>query len=78
METRAHIHVAGFNPIIRLLSERSASAILVQSLAKKWWDTTYTFHIVGREMIMTPRDFDHMTGLWCDSALINLEGKSGT
>lgn len=27
---------------------------------------------------MTTHDFHHMTGLRCDSALINLEGESGT
>ena len=77
-ETRAHIYAVSFEPIIRLLPERSSSAILVQSLAKRWWDTTHTFHIIDREMTVTPHDFHHMIGLRCDRALINLEGKSGT
>ena len=41
-ETRAYI--------ISLLPERPASATLVQCLIERWWDTTHTFHIVGREM----------------------------
>ena len=44
-ETKAHICAAGFKPIVCLLPERLASTILVQSLAERWWDTTYTFHI---------------------------------
>ena len=62
VETKAYIHATGFKLIIYLLPERSASAILVQSLAERWWDITYTFH--------------HMTGLRCDEALINLEDES--
>lgn len=77
-ETRGYIHVAGFEPIIHLLPERSTSAILVQILAKRWWDATRTFHIADREMIITPHDFHRMTSLRCDRALINLEGESGT
>ena len=34
--------------------ERSASAILVQTLAERWWDTTHTFHIADREITITP------------------------
>ena len=69
-ETRGYIHVAGFEPIIHLLPERSMSAILVQILAKRWWDATRTFHIADREMIITPHDFHRMTSLRCDRALI--------
>ena len=76
-ETRAHIRVAGFEPIICLLLERSSSAILVQSLAKRWWDTTHTFHITDWEMAIIPHDFHRMTGLWFDGAFINLEGELG-
>ena len=75
---KAHIHVVSFEPIIRLLLERSASAILVQCLAERWWDTTHTFHIVEREMTVTFGDFHHMTGLRCDGAIINLKVESGT
>ena len=77
-ETRAHIRVAGFEPIICLLLERPSSAILVQSLAKRWWDTTHTFHITDWEMTVTPHDFHYMIGFRCDGALINLEGESST
>ena len=77
-ETRAHYYAVDFEPIICLLLERSASAILIQSLAKSWWDTTHTFHIADREITVTPYDFHRMTGLRCDGALINLEGVSST
>ena len=50
----------------------STSAILVQSLAEKWWDTTHTFHIADREMTETPHDFHRMTSLRSDGMLINL------
>ena len=75
--TRAYIRVTSFKPIIYLLSERSTSAILVQSLVERWWDTTHTFHIANREMIVTPHDFHYMTSVRCDGALINLEGELG-
>lgn len=75
--TKAVICVASFKLIIRLLSARSTSTILVQSLAERWWDTTYTFYIADKEMIVTSHDFQYMTGLKCDGALINLEGVSG-
>lgn len=47
METKVLIHVASFEPTIRLLPERSTSAILVQTLAKRWWDTTYMTSITS-------------------------------
>ena len=78
MEIRAYIRVEDYEPIIRLLPERSTNAILVQSLAKRWWDTTHTFHIADREMTMTPHDFHRMTGLRCDKALISLKGELST
>ena len=74
---KAYIHVTSFDPIIHLLLEWSASAFLAQCLAKRWWDTTHTFHIAEREMIVTPWDFHHMTSLRCDGNTINLEGESG-
>ena len=74
--TKAYIRATSFEPIIRLLLERSTSAILVQSLVKRWWDTAHTFHIANREMTVTPCDFHYMIGVRCDGALINLEGES--
>jgi len=59
-----------------LLPETSANSILVQSLAKRWWDTTHTFHIADREMIVSPHDFHRMFGLRCDGTIINLRGAS--
>ena len=62
-DTKAFIRVVGFEPVIHLLPESHASAILVQSLAERWWDTTHTFHITDTEMTVTPYDFHRMTGL---------------
>ena len=76
-ETKGHIHVAGFEPIIRSLPDTSASAILVQCLAERWWNTTHTFNIVGREMTITPHNFHRMTGLRFDGVLIGLEDELG-
>ena len=45
-------------------------------LAERWWDTSHTFHIAGREMTMTPHDFHWMTDLWSDGLIINLENES--
>ena len=72
------IQATGFEPIILLLPQRLASAILAQCPIERWWDTTHTFYIVEREMTVTPRDFHRMIGLRCDSVTINLDGKSGT
>ena len=68
-ETKAYIREAGFEPIIDILLEKSASAPLVQCLIKRWWDTTHTFHIVDREMTMSFYDFYRMTDLSLDSVL---------
>ena len=74
---KAYIRATSFELIFHLLLERSTSAILVQSLVERWWDTTHTFHIANREMTVTPHDFHYMTGFRCDRALINLVGESG-
>lgn len=50
--TKAYIHDAGFEPTIYVLLERSARAMLVQSLTGRWWDTTHIFHVSEREMTM--------------------------
>ena len=76
-DTKAFICVVDFEPIIRLLPKSHTSAILVQSLVERWWNITHTFHIVDREMTMTPHDFHRMTSLRCDGTIINLKGKSG-
>ena len=47
-ETMDHIRASGFKPITHLLLETSTSAILVQCLVERWWDTTYTFHVLIR------------------------------
>ena len=53
-DIKALVHVAGFEPIISLLPKSSTSGILVQTLAKRWWDITHTFHIAKKEMMVTP------------------------
>ena len=72
-ETRAYIRGVGFEPILGLLSERFASATLVQCLIDRWWDTTHTFHILEREITVTPYDFYCMTGLSFEGAIISLD-----
>ena len=59
------------------MPERSASAILAQTFAKRWWDTTHTFHIAGQEMTITLYNFHRMTGLQFDVVPINLENELG-
>ena len=73
-ETKGYICATGFKPIIYLLLETFASAILVQCLAERWWDTTYTFHIADWKMKVITHDFHRMIGLRCDGMLINLRG----
>ena len=77
LETKAYIQMAGFKPIIVLLSEKSASATLVQCLIERWWDTTHTFHIAEREMMVAPYDFYCMIGLSFEGAIISLDSVSG-
>ena len=75
-ETKAYIREAGFEPIIDILLEKSASATLVQCFIERWWDTTYTFHIVEREMTVTSYDFYYMIGLSFEGVIISLDGVS--
>jgi len=67
-KTKALVNTTGFSPILNLL---------VQALDERWWDTTHTFHIAGREMTVTPHEFHRMTGLRFDGPIINLESDSG-
>ena len=75
-ETKAYIQEAGFEPIIDILLEKSASATLVQRFIERWWDTTHTFHIVEREMTVTSYDFYYMIGLSFKGVIISLDGVS--
>jgi len=50
---------------------------LVQCLIERWWNTTHTFHIIEREMTVTPYDFYHMTGLSFEGVIISLDSMSG-
>lgn len=76
-ENQGYVSAAVFKPVIHLIPERSASAVLAQTVVKKWWDTTHTFHIAGQKMTITPYDFHRMTGLWFNGVLISLENESG-
>ena len=76
-ETKAYIREAGFEPIIDILLEKSASATLVQRFIERWWDTTHTFHIAEREMMVAPYDFYCMIGLSFEGAIISLDSVSG-
>lgn len=67
----------GFELIIRLMPERFACAVLVQTLAKRWWDITHTFHITDWGMTITPHGFHRMIDLWFDGVLISLEDELG-
>ena len=49
----------------------------MQALVEGWWDTTHTFHIVGREITMTPYAFHYMTNLRSYGPIINLKGELG-
>ena len=70
-KTRGYVREAGFEPIISLFPKKSASATLVQCLIERWWDTTHTFHIIKREMTVTPYDFYHMTSLSFEGVIIS-------
>lgn len=77
-DTRAFVCVISSEPILHLLPENHASTNFMYSLAKRWWHTTHTFHIVDREMTVTPYNFHQMTSLRYDGSFINLEGELGT
>ena len=77
-KTEAYIWEVGFEPIIGLLLKKYVSATLVQCLIERWWDATHTFHIVKREMMVTPYDFYRMTGLSFKGAIISLDGMSAS
>ena len=76
-DTKALVSAVGFEPIMCLLLESFASDILVQVLADSWWDTTHTFHIAGKEMMVTPHNFHRMTNLRLDGPIINLQSELG-
>ena len=76
-KTRGYVREAGFKPIISLLPKKSVSATLVQFLIERWWDTTHTFHIAERKMIVTPYDFYCMTSLGFEGSIISLDGVLG-
>ena len=76
-DTKALVHTTNFKLVSRLLPEGSASSIVVQKIVERWWDTTHTFHIADRKIMVTPHDFHWMTGLRFDGPLIDLKGESG-
>ena len=62
-ETRQLVIDAGFGKLATDTITRRPGPTLVLALAERWWDTTHTFHIAGREYTMTPYDFYRLTGL---------------
>ena len=74
-ETRALMEAAGFEPLMHLFLESTASGVLVHALAERWWDTTHTFYIAKWEMTVTPHDFHRMIDLRSHRPIINLEGE---
>ena len=77
LETRGYIWEVGLEPIIGLLLEKYVNATLVQCLIERWWDTTHTYHVTEREIMVTPYEFYHMTSLSFERAIISLDGMSG-
>ena len=53
------------------------STSLVQCLIERWWDTTHTFHIAKREMMVIPYDFHRMTSLSFKGDIISLDDVPG-
>lgn len=53
VETKALVNADDFRQLLLLLPKISASGVLVQALAERWWDTTHTFHIAKWEITMT-------------------------
>lgn len=75
-KTKAWVRAAGFEPLLCLLPN-CCQYCAGQALAKRWWDTTHTIHIVEREMIVTLYDFHRMIGMRSSRHIISLEGESG-
>ena len=61
--TKALVELAGFRPMVEDLVGSWSKRCMVLCLSQRWWDTTHTFHIVGREMTMTPLDKYQLIGL---------------
>lgn len=76
-EIMALVRETVFEPLMFLLLKSSTSGVMGQVLVERWWDTTHTFHIVEREMIMTAHDFHQMTELTTSGLAITLEGELG-
>ena len=70
-DAKALEHVAGFEPIMRLLPKDATIGIIVQVLAERWGDTTHTCHIVKREMMVTPYDFHRMIDPRSDGPIVD-------
>ncbi|KAL7207922.1 hypothetical protein ACSBR1_029802 [Camellia fascicularis] len=63
-EVRIVVDAAGFGPFCSGLIQIRAESVLYGSLAKRWWDTTDSFHFsLIVEMTLTPYDFSTLTGL---------------
>ncbi|GMP23555.1 hypothetical protein CsSME_00001102 [Camellia sinensis var. sinensis] len=61
---RQIVDQVGFGTFCRGLSRLTASRPLLAALAKRWWDTTDSFHLsTTGDMTMTPYDFSMLTGI---------------
>ena len=49
-KTRALVKIEGFKKFVELQPFEPTKKHLLYNLAKRWWDTTHTFHISSLEM----------------------------
>ena len=59
------------------MPETFTSIILVWCMAKRWRDTTHTFQIADKEMMVNSYNFHQKISLRCDGTLMNLGGALG-
>lgn len=62
-DTQQLVSDVGFGTVAAVTIHRATSNTLVFCLAERWWDTTHTLHLAGREWTLTPYDFHRLTGL---------------
>uniref|UniRef100_A0A2N9F082 Plastocyanin-like domain-containing protein n=1 Tax=Fagus sylvatica TaxID=28930 RepID=A0A2N9F082_FAGSY len=60
--------MVGFCTLVEVRPSKLAKMTLIFCLAERSWDTTYTFHIAGHEMTITPYDLHKLTRFRVDTA----------
>ena len=60
--TKGYVIQAGFGSVVDLLTY-DGSKSLCYCIGERWWDSTHTMHIAGRELTITPYDIFRLTGL---------------